>query len=137
MALNYSLSRATCNHKVLQRLFPLNHDRTVGVGKPVQYVLARCAEQEFLSERRDGDGCPTHFFPIDQDNDLMRPVAQQVPVKQQPKAIVCVTTIFICVCPTCAITDTLGVLRLAVKDYFNPLRLIHPTGDHPNDNRRM
>ena len=79
-------------HEVLVGLLPHQPDRFARTGEVRHHRLALGPLQKLDSQRRHRERRPPELFPIGQGDDRTRPVAQQVPVEQQPKAVVPVAT---------------------------------------------
>ncbi len=116
--------------KVLQALLPLQADRLARCRKVGQHTRARYVVQQLRAQRGHRHRSPVQLDAIDERHDRMLPVPEQVPVEQQPKAVVGVPTHACRVGPIRAIRRHQG--RPLVHDDLDSLGITHPAGDDGN-----
>ncbi len=116
--------------KVLLGFLPAQADRLTRRRKVLPDTRARYVAQKLRAQRGHRHRGPVQLDAIDARDDGMLAVPEQIPVEEQPKAVVGVATRGRGVGPTRAIRRHQG--RSRVQDDLDSLGVTHPAGDHPN-----
>ena len=122
--------RPVRHDKVLLRFLPAQADPLARRRKVLPDTRARYVAQKLRAQRGHRRRGPVQLDAIDERHDRMLPVPEQVPVEEQPKAVVGVPTHAAGVGPTRAIRRHQG--RSRVQDDLDRLGVTHPAGDDAN-----